>query len=387
VDLERRRARERRHGVVQRHRLRQPDAAGLDLEHGHSSTNDAVPANNSDTEDTTLDAAPPHVDNVDSVAGTGDGTLAECETANAVTITALKVTFDEEMNDAAGNSDPDDVTNPTNYRVVVPGADFDFQTTACGPAAGDDALLAISTVTYDSLTDTATLNLAAALPATQVRLLACGTLTDAAGNQLDGDGNSTAGGDFIRAFRSDPTNLFGNGHFDCGLDDWNTVAPGPGEVTWTNTPDADGANASGSVHVTNLAPGVDTTFSLWQCYAVPPVSAFSVSSRVRMDAAPGDLIGFERSCRFFSGAGCAGSLGAPSTSTLLLQDTGSAFISLVGQVTRPAGAVSARCDFTFATPTGESFNAYLDATRFSSTLLFGDGFESGDTSAWSATFP
>jgi len=351
-----------------------------------SPTNDAVPGNNSDDEDTTLDAVPPHVTNVNSVADTGDGTIDDCETANDLTITALEVTFDETMNDPAGDSDPDDVTNPANYRVVTPGGDFDFQTTSCASTAGD-LVLPIASVTYDSFTDTATVTLAAALPATQVRLFACDPLTDAAGNQLDGDGDTTAGGDFVRAFRADPKNLFANGHFDCTLDDWTVVAPAPGEVTWTGTTDADGANASGAVHVTNLAPGVDTNFSLWQCLDVPPVSAFGVSARVRMDAAPGDLIGFSRSCRFFSGAGCSGSLGSPSSSTVLLQDTGGVYVGITGQVTRPAGAVSARCDFTFATPTALSFNAYLDAVQFSSTLLFGDGFESGDTSAWSATFP
>ena len=49
-----------------------------------STTVDPNSANNSDTELTQLDAVPPQVVNVDSVATTGDGTLAECETANVV---------------------------------------------------------------------------------------------------------------------------------------------------------------------------------------------------------------------------------------------------------------------------------------------------------------
>ena len=351
-----------------------------------ATTNDAVPGNNSDTEDTTLDNVPPQVTNVDSVVGTGDGTLAECETANVV-LTGLKVSFDEPMQNPPGDGDPDDVTNPANYLVVAPGPDFDFQTVACGGAAGDDVALAVSAVTYDGGTDTATLTLAAALPSAQVRLFACDSLTDAAGNALDGDGNTTAGGDFRRAFRSDPGNVFANGHFDCDASLWNAVAATPAEITWTGADDADDADDSGSVNFTNLAPGVDTSFRLWQCYDIPSAARFDVAARVRLAAAPGDFIGFSRRCEFFSAPACSGSLGV-QTSALALQDTGGNWLTIAAQIVRPVGAVAARCDFSFETATGESFDGWLDATRFTATgALFSDGFESGNTAAWSATLP
>ena len=351
-----------------------------------ATTGDAVPGNNSDTEDTTLDNVPPQVTNVDSVVGTGDATLAECETAN-VSITSLKITFDETMQNPPGDGDPDDVTNPANYLVVAPGADFDFQTGACGGAAGDDVALAVSAVTYDGGTNTATLTLTAALPAAQVRLFACDSLTDAAGNALDGDGDTTAGGDFRRAFRSDPGNVFANGHFDCDASLWNAVAATPAEVAWTGADDADDADDSGSVHFTNLAPGVDTSFRLWQCYDIPPATRFDVAARVRLTAAPGDFIGFSRRCEFFSAPACSGSLGV-QTSALALQDTGGNWLTIAAQINRPAAAVAARCDFSFETATGESFDGWLDATRFAASGgLFSDGFESGNTAAWSATVP
>ncbi len=73
---------------------------------------------------------------------------------------------------------------------------------------------------------------------------------------------------------------------------------------------------------------------------------------------------------------------------LALQDTAGSWLSLTGQLNRPGGAVAARCDFSFTTATGASFDGWLDATRFTATGgLFSDGFESGDTSAWSATVP
>ena len=351
-----------------------------------STTADPNSANDSDTELTQLDAVPPQVTNVDSVTATGDGSLTECETAN-VTITSLLVTFDEAMQDPPGDVDPDDVTNPANYLLVTPGPDFDFQTTACGGAAGDDVAIAVSSVVYNGGTETATLALAAALPSAQVRLFACDTLTDLAGNLLDGDADTTAGGDFRRAFRSDPGNVFANGHFDCDASLWNAVAPNPAEITWTGADDADDADDSGSVHFTNLAPGTDTSFRLWQCYDIPADALFDVSARVRLQAAPGDFIGFVRRCEFFSAPACTGSLGV-QTAALALQDTAGGWLTLGAQLARPAGAVAARCDFSFETPTAESFDAWLDATLFQGTGgLFADGFESGDTSAWSATVP
>ena len=349
-------------------------------------TADPSPANDSDTELTQLDAVPPQVANVDSVAVTGDGTLDECETAN-VTIQNLLLTFDEAMQNPPGDVDPDDVTNPANYLVVTPGPDFDFQTTACGGAAGDDVAIAIAAVGYSGGTDTATLVLAAALPSAQVRLFACDTLTDAAGNALDGDADTTAGGDFRRAFRSDPGNVFANGHFDCDGALWNTVAATPAEVSWSGADDADDADDSGAMHFTNLAPGTDTSFRLWQCYDIPADQLFEVSVRVRLAAAPGDFIGFARRCEFFNSPGCLGSLGS-QTAALALQDTAGAWLTVGAQLARPVGAVAARCDFSFETPTAESFDGWLDATRFAGTGgLFSDGFESGDTSAWSATVP
>ncbi len=351
-----------------------------------AATNDAAPDNNSDTEETTLDAVPPQVTNVDSVATTGGGTLAECETAN-VAIQSLLVTFDETMLDPPGNAGAGDVTNPANYLVVTPGADFDFATTACGGAAGDDLAIAVTGVTYNGGTDTATLTFAAALPSAQIRLFACDSLTDAAGNALDGDADTTAGGDFRRAFRSDPENVFANGHFDCDAASWNAVAATPAEVAWTGSEDADDADDSGSVHFTNLAPGVDTSFRLWQCNGIPASALFDVSARVRLAAAPGDFIGFTRRCEFFSAPGCSGSVGV-QTAALALQDTGGNWLTIAAQLTRPASAVAARCDFSFETPTAESFDAWLDVTRFAGTgAIFSDGFESGNTAAWSATVP
>jgi hypothetical protein len=270
---------------------------------------------------------------------------------------------------------------------VSPGPDFDFATSGCGGAAGDDEAIPIATATYDGGTDTVALALASPLGAAQYRLFACDALADAAGNPLDGDGDTEGGGDFRRSFRADPGNLFENGHFDCASDGWTSGAVAPGEVSWTAAEDADDADDSGAVHFTNLAPGIDTSFSLRQCFALPGAAAFELEARVRLDAAPGVFVGFTRRCEAFDFPGCVGGLG-PQSLTLLLSDTGGVWIPLAADVAAPPGAESARCDFIFSTGAGAAFDGYLDATRLvAGGAIFADGFESGDTSAWSGVGP
>ncbi|MFN7940396.1 MAG: GEVED domain-containing protein [Thermoanaerobaculia bacterium] len=351
-----------------------------------ATTPDLVAGNNSDTETTQLDAIPPTVDNVDSQAGTGDGTLADCETATAP-IHHLLLAFSEAMANPPGDGGANDVTNPANYLLVSAGADFDFSTTACGGAAGDDLAIPVVGVAYNGGTDTASLDLGGALAPAQYRLFACDTLTDLAGNPLDGDLDTTAGGDFLRRFRADSDDLFANAHFDCSLAGWTASAPAPGEVTWTGAEDADGADDSGAVRVTNLAPGVDTSFALAQCYDLPAAVPYQVRARLRLDAAPGVLVGLTRACTFYNGPACAGG-STTQSDTVLLGSTGGSWIPLVKTVTPPVSALSALCTFRWDTPVAAGFDSFLDAAFFGATgQLFSDGFETGDTSRWSATVP
>ena len=55
----------------------------------------------------------------------------------------------------------------------------------------------------------------------------------------------------------------------------------------------------------------------------------------------------------------------------------------------PAGAVSALCDFAAQSAAGGTdLDLYLDALFFGpNAVLFVDGFETGDVSAWSDSFP
>ncbi|MDX1996620.1 MAG: DUF11 domain-containing protein, partial [Thermoanaerobaculia bacterium] len=341
-----------------------------------ATTNDAVGSNNSDTETTTLDAVPPQVANLASQADTADGELTECETVFDRKVNSIVVTFDEAMaTSGAGN-----VGDPANYRLIQPGANQIFDSTGCTVHANDVAV-AISSVAYDPGTFTATVTAASALGDSPYRFVACDTLTDAAGNALDGDANGSPGPSLPRNFRVDPLNLFANGHFDCSLTGWTVTETTSGEITH-GTADSDGAGLSGSARVTNLAPGTDTTFVLDQCVPVIGGVNATLSSRARLTAAATVAVNLVRECEFFSGV-CTGSVGTVSDVVSML-DTAGTWLTRVTLVPIPAAAATATCRFRFQTPTAQAFTGELDRLHFRlDGAIFLDGFESGSTSAWS----
>ena len=347
---------------------------------------DPDPANDTASEDTEVDADAPTVTLVDSLAG--DGEIEECEEVRS-SITQLLVSFSEPVQDPAGDSDADDVTNPANYLLVEAGPDRDFTTTDCSGAAGDDGTIGITGVTYDDGTDTATLTLdvLGSLGDDLYRLLVCGStsIRDIAGNPLDGDDDGTGGDDFVRTYRVERLNPFINGHFDCTIDPWVAVTTLPTEAEYSSE-DIDDSSVSGSAELTNLSSSTD--FSLGQCIPLAGNQTCRVTWNLRLDAAPGVTLSATRVCEFFDAPACGGSSVGADATTSFLGDSGFAWLPQELLTTVPSASVSALCSFDLRTDTGESFNAYLDDVRIDcSDALFTDGFESGDTSAWSTTNP
>lgn len=106
----------------------------------------------------------------------------------------VQVTFDEDVNDTAGNTDPDDVTNPQNYLLVTAGTDGVFNTLSCSAGvAGDDIKVPINTVTYSNnsgngpFSATVQLNNGSVLANGLYKLFVCGTtsIVDLAANPLN----------------------------------------------------------------------------------------------------------------------------------------------------------------------------------------------------------
>jgi LPXTG-site transpeptidase (sortase) family protein len=103
------------------------------------------------------------------------------------------VAFSEAMNDTAGNSGANDVTNADNYLLIEAGANEVVDTKSCASGLqGDDVQVEVIDVVYNSASFTTTVFLPDELSIGVYRLFVCGTstLTDASLNALN-DGEDT----------------------------------------------------------------------------------------------------------------------------------------------------------------------------------------------------
>jgi hypothetical protein len=342
-----------------------------------ASVSDPAPGNNSESDTDTIlfDTDPPAVVRVDSSPDTGDGEVTDCEQV-VVQLADLLVVFDEAMavSPAAGAAD-----DAANFLLVEAGADGDYQTTACGVPGGDDQAVTPAGVTYAAdmpapPESTSTLDFGA-LGDGLYRIIACSTLTDEAGNALDG-------GAFVRDFRLEAGNLFANGHFDCNDDGWQTS---PAEVSWDGTVDQDNSVVSGSEQVDSGGVAMAT---LTQCVELASATnPIELTASTALSAAGGVQVGVARFCEFYSAAACGGTLlSAVSGSVAILEDSGGAFIDGTALLNAPIGSVSAECGVGALSPGAETFQLWIDGAHLvGDGLIFADGFESGNTSAWSAT--
>ncbi len=328
------------------------------------------------------DAIPPTITQVDVV---GAGELTTCRTVLG-DVSQLAVMFDEPMANAE---------DPLQYRLIAAGPDGDLDPTACGAMPiGDDREVAILAAVSDGdpITPTITLDLAGAQRTSDAyRLLVCGTLTDIAGNALDG-GNGE-GSDFDRLFRIDRFNQFMNGHFDdCDPAD---VAPIQAEG-WDLTPpavvapsrdDADDAGISGSLLADVTS---DEIASAAQTVPVMGGQRYTLRSRYRFQLDGGLRVDFAQGCVFFDQPGGAGIALEATQDILALEASNADWQSRSTDLMAPASAQSARCAFSaVGIPDGATtpmFQLFVDDLSLDIDL-FGDGFESGDTSSWSAAVP
>jgi LPXTG-site transpeptidase (sortase) family protein len=110
------------------------------------------------------------------------------------------ITFNEDVYNPVGDTDPDDVTNPGNYVLLEQGSVIGFQTTACNAIdAVNDIRGTPNSVIY--IPNTAVVDLGGGLPVGTYRLFICGTtsIVDLTLNPLMGNGVA-AGTDFIFDF-------------------------------------------------------------------------------------------------------------------------------------------------------------------------------------------
>ncbi|MCH9651413.1 MAG: cohesin domain-containing protein [Deltaproteobacteria bacterium] len=333
----------------------------------------------------------PRVGVVGTVPDTGDGRVLPDEEILAA-ITRFTARFSESVFDPIGDSDADDVTNPANYLLLADGGDGVFDTVDCasGPSTSDE-VVAIQQVLYDDLLPAATLLLDSAnpLPRGRYRLMICGStsIVDLNQNPLDGNADGTAGDDFAVDFEVLRTNLLKNPNFDQDLAFWSLASPSAAEILHHGD-DADDAASSGSAEVRNLT-GAGETFALAQCVALDGTEVYRVGGRARvLSGLPNDPVEFA-SVSFFDDLDCGGELLGTASSNQVLGDTAGAWSEeLASEVVAPVGGGSALVSFIVEAGVSADFVTHFDSLFFARrTAFFADGFESGDTSAWTLTVP
>ncbi|HEY69453.1 MAG TPA: sortase [Anaerolineae bacterium] len=140
---------------------------------------------------------------VAQVIVTGNGALILPGGTVVGRITRLTVGFDMDLDDPPGDTDPDDVTNPSNYMLLQTGPNGVFDTLSCaGGLSGDDVEIPIGPVQYDGghFRAIMTVNNGGKLPDGEYRLYVCGSTSIMAGGiALGGDGVNS-GTDFLVDF-------------------------------------------------------------------------------------------------------------------------------------------------------------------------------------------
>lgn len=169
-----------------------------------SNTGRVIPVNTLDSASSNFSLSPPpQIVQVNSAADTGDGVLDNGEITQSA-ITQLMLSFSDAMQNPAGNGAIADVTNPANYMLLEAGANFLFETSACGTLQGDDVAMSINALSYNVTNKIVTLDINDSVPLNdgEYRLLVCANngLRNVIGTQLDGNGDGISGDDYSHHF-------------------------------------------------------------------------------------------------------------------------------------------------------------------------------------------
>ena len=226
-------------------------------------------------------------------------------------------------------------------------------------------------------------------------MLVCDSITDQALNALDGDRDGLAGGDLvIPFFRSDVGNLLANGHLDgdpeaCPetLSPWVTGSQPLSLVTTglLEVDDFEDAETSTSIRMTVDPEG---GAGAAQCVVVPGATPLSFSLQAQVVASESLSIFLIFGCQYFDQPACTGAPISEQSSILGLTDEAGIWRTVHHNFLTPAATASAQCEVLTSSsgaPTG--YEIFVDALSLeqgspASVLIFADGFESGNTSAW-----
>ncbi len=181
-------------------------------------------------------------------------------------------------------------------------------------------------------------------------------------------------------------NLILNSGFDVDYVSWAPETHS--SITWSSL-DSEGNPMSGSALVTNLHPDPNNGQGMVQCLpaVVIPGAAYGFGGKVYIPSGQVNTGDAQVGLRWYDDLNCTGAVvGSQPRLGTITTDVWVA-LSASGEVA-PAGAMSVYfLAFSNKNEGGGSFEAYFDGLSLEMNLPYADGFERGDTSAWSGRVP
>jgi hypothetical protein len=131
--------------------------------------------------------------------------------------------------------------------------------------------------------------------------------------------------------------------------------------------------------------GINTFYDASQCVEfTSPDAQLTAAWQLTVD--PGVQLSLTAECSSYAGVDCTGELLGNSSTTSILGDSGGAWLPIELSVTDRPGRLSVMCGYSVSVPGGDNFSLRIDsAVLTAGSTIFADGFESGNTSAWSET--
>ena len=175
-----------------------------------------------------------------------------------------------------------------------------------------------------------------------------------------------------------------NGDFDTNVAGWTELSI---PLSWDGSSDWQGNPASGSALILNNAAFADNSGAIQCVDGIVAGEVYSLSAWLRVPSGQTGTGAARVFIWYYSEPGCAGTwVGESSTPVMAASDVWIGLSS--GDTVAPATAQSVKVylnNFKY-TETG-IYQASYDHVAFTLIGVFADGFESGDTTEWSASVP
>lgn len=352
------------------------------FDQGVTSITNTVDISALSTSSTDQDSVTTEVDGIapilNSVTANPDFVMLPSCSQNSVNISELTAFLEDE--NFSGLIGADD---PSNYLLINTGNDNELQTTNCDIVMGDDQMINIDSFSYNAGSPISFANFTLETPLTngQYVLKICDNITDAAGNQFDGDQDGLEGGVANHQFRVDLDNFFNNAYLDdcadnpVSLNNWNALAVLPDVIETVTETDIDDSSLSGSM---SLQSNSNASLGVEQCVNFDAFGSHTMSvNSLGLASQQGD-VEMNFLCAFRDDVNCAGSINGiytdsftlPASNTPMWENTN-------GRMVLPDGTLSASCSVLLDSPDDNSFEYYLDEfSIIDSDLIFKNGFES-----------